>query len=116
MAAGPAPRRLDGIHVEDRGPPGNRRGQDRDPDETRLRVARGDGQHRLAPALEPRLARRDRAGRALAYRHREAALQETADAAALMPVERRDAARLEVHPVAAHEPDRAAAGDDRVVE
>ena len=92
-----------GIDVVDRALAGPLHGQQHDAYEGRGLVGRRRGQHRVGPALEPRLARAQ--GVLGAQRvDRDRAEEQVADARARMGVAVGDAARLEVDAVAAHEP------------
>src|SRR5262245_7198656 len=99
VAARPPAAGIGRIDVHDRALAADLGGKNGKADEAGLLVGPRDRQHRLAAALEPALAGRDHARRALGHGHLESAVEQAADAAPSMAMERRDTARLEVDPI-----------------
>ena len=93
-----------GVHVHDGAPSADLRRLDGHPDEARLLVKRRRRVDGLAPTFEPGPSGKNPAGRLVAHGDLDRATQEAADAAAAVTMQGSFARRLEVHPIAAHQP------------
>jgi acyl-CoA dehydrogenase len=80
------------------------------------RVLRGGGEHGLAAALEPGLARPDEPGRRVAHPHLQGAREQAADAPTLVAMGQGHAARREVDAVETHQVPLRWIQRDRVLE